>query len=250
MNPDLLQIVNRFEPISLAEMGRAELMERSDLKFAITFSDLLSLLPSLVNEYRVLEIKDKRLFEYDTLYYDTPDHLLYRMHHNGKMNRFKVRRRTYVDSDINFLEAKIKNNKGVTNKVRIKCDRDVDFNDHLISEFLFEHLNVDCANLIPSININYNRIALVNKSSVERVTIDLGLTYSVEEKKSRYNNLVIIEVKSDSKTNTLMKLLLRDTNKKPVSLSKYCVGMYLLEVNEKRNNFKKQVLKINKLIAN
>jgi hypothetical protein len=47
-----------------------------------------------------------------------------------------------------------------------------------------------------------------------------------------------------------MKLLLRDTNKKPVSLSKYCVGMYLLEVNEKRNNFKKQVLKINKLIAN
>jgi hypothetical protein len=134
--------------------------------------------------------------------------------------------------------------------VRIKCDRDVDFNDHLISEFLYEHLNVDCANLIPSININYNRIALVNKSSVERVTIDLGLTYSVEEKKSRYNNLVIIEVKSDGKTNTLMKLLLRDTNKKPVSLSKYCVGMYLLEVNEKRNNFKKQVLKINKLIAN
>jgi len=115
---------------------------------------------------------------------------------------------------------------------------------------LFEHLNVDCANLIPSININYHRIALVNKSSVERVTIDLGLTYSIDGKKSSYNNLVIIEVKSVGKTNTLIKLLLRDTNKKPVSLSKYCVGMYLLEVNEKRNNFKKQVLKINKLIAN
>lgn len=103
---------------------------------------------------------------------------------------------------------------------------------------------------MPSININYNRIALVNKSAVERVTIDLGLTYSVEGKKSTYNNLVIIEVKSDGKTNTIIKRLLRDTNKKPVSLSKYCVGMYLLEVNEKRNNFKKQVIKINKLIAN
>ena len=171
------------------------------------------------------------------------------MHHNGKMNRFKVRRRTYVDSDINFLEAKIKNNKGVTNKVRIKCERDVDFHDHLISEFLFEHLNVDCSGLVPSININYNRIALVNKSAIERVTIDLGLTYSVGGKKSTYNNLVIIEVKSDGKSNSLIKRLLRDTNKKPVSLSKYCVGMYLLEVNEKRNNFKKQVLKINKLIA-
>ena len=250
MNSDLLQVINRFEPISLVDMGRAELMERSDLKFAITFSDLLVLLPSLINDYRMLEIKNKRFFEYDTMYYDTSDHLLYRMHHNGKMNRFKVRRRTYVDSDINFLEAKIKNNKGVTNKVRIKCNRDVDFSDPIIAEFLLEHLNVDCTNLLRSININYNRIALVNKSSVERVTIDLDLTYSVRGKKSTYNNLVIIEVKSDGKTNTLIKLLLRDTNKKPVSLSKYCVGMYLLEVNEKRNNFKKQVLKINKLIAN
>jgi len=250
MNQDLLQIINRFEPISLVEMGLAELMERSDLKFAITFNDLMSLLPLLIDDYRMLEIREQRLFEYDTLYYDTPDHLLYRMHHNGKMNRFKVRRRTYVDSDINFLEAKIKNNKGVTSKVRVKCEREVDFHDHLISEFLFEHLNVDCSNLLPSININYNRIALVNKSTVERVTIDMGLTYSVEGKKSTYNNLVIIEVKSDGKTNTLIKRLLRDTNKKPVSLSKYCVGMYMLEVNEKRNNFKKQVIKINKLIAN
>ena len=250
MNQELLQIVNQFEPISLVDMGRAELMERSDLKFAITYSDLLSLLPLLTDDYRVLEIRDKRLFEYDTLYYDTADYLLYRMHHNGKMNRFKVRRRTYVDSDINFLEAKIKNNKGVTNKVRIKCERDVDFHDHLVSEFLFEHLNVDCRNLIPSININYNRIALVNKHTIERVTIDLGLTYSVDGKRSTYNNLVIIEVKSDGKSNSLFKRLLRDSNKKPVSLSKYCVGMYLLEVNEKRNNFKKQVLKINKLIAN
>jgi hypothetical protein len=250
MNQELLQIINRFEPISLVDMGRAELMERSDLKFAITFSDLLMLLPSLMNDYRVLEIRDKRLFEYDTLYYDTVDHLLYRMHHNGKMNRFKVRRRIYVDSDINFLEAKIKNNKGVTNKVRIKCEKNVDFHDELISEFLFEHLNVDCSDLVPSININYNRIALVNKSSVERVTMDLGLTYSAEGKKSSYNNLVIIEVKSDDKSNTVIKRILRDTNKKPISLSKYCMGMYLLEVNEKRNNFKKQVLKINKLIAN
>ncbi len=249
MNQELLQIVNQFEPISLVDMGRAELMERSDLKFAITFDDLISLLPLIVEDYRVLEIRDKRLFEYDTLYYDTADYLLYKMHHNGRMNRYKVRRRTYVDSDINFLEAKIKNNKGVTNKVRIKCERDVDFHDELISEFLLEHLNVDCRNLSPSININYNRIALVNKSSIERVTIDLGLTYSVEGKKSTYNNLVIIEVKSDGKVNTLIKRLLRDTNKKPISLSKYCVGMYLLEVNEKRNNFKQQVLKINKLIA-
>lgn len=250
MNQGLSQALIAFQPISLVEMGMAELMERSDLKFAINLNDLMLVLPQLSNDYRILEINNKRNFNYDTLYYDTPEHLLYKMHHNGKMNRYKVRRRTYIDSNISFLEAKIKNNKGVTNKVRVKCERDVDFQDYLVSEFLFEHLNVDCSNLLPSININYDRIALINKSTIERVTIDMGLTYSFEGKKSTYNNLVIIEVKSDGKTNTLIKRLLRDTNKKPVSLSKYCVGMYMLEVNEKRNNFKKQVLKINKLIAN
>ena len=228
-------VIYKFEPISLVEMGSAELMVRSDLKFGLTVDNLLRILPELVKEYRILEINNKRLFEYDTLYFDTPDHSLYKMHHNGRMNRFKVRRRTYVDSDLSFLEAKIKNNKGVTNKVRIKCNENVDFKDELISVFLEEHLNFNCAGMIPSLNINYMRMALVNKFAVERVTIDLNLTYQIENKTTSFNNLVIIEVKSEGKLPTLIKRLLRDNNIKPVSLSKYCAGMYLLEANEKRN---------------
>ncbi|MFM7015194.1 MAG: polyphosphate polymerase domain-containing protein [Bacteroidota bacterium] len=250
MKANLLQILNRFDSISLIEMGSAELMVRSDLKFAITLEDLFFILPCLSNDYRILQIDNKRLFEYDTLYYDTPDHLLYRMHHNGKMNRYKVRRRTYVDSNLSFLEAKIKNNKGVTNKVRVKCEKDVDFNDELISVFLEDQLQADCRNLIPSLNINYYRIALVNKNEVERVTIDLELSYHINDKNATYKNLVIIEVKSEGKLPTLIKKLMRDNNFKPVSLSKYCVGMYMLEVNEKRNNFKPQVIQLNKIIAN
>jgi hypothetical protein len=248
MNQVFVQTLQSFKPISLVEMGLAELMERSDLKFAITLKELMLILPQLSSDYRALEINEKRIFDYDTLYYDTPDHLLYKMHHNGKMNRYKVRRRTYVDSHISFLEAKIKNNKGVTNKVRIKSESDVDFSDELISEFLIEHLHVDCSNLIPSINIFYNRIALVNSYSIERVTIDLGLTFTVDEKSMTYENLAIVEVKSDGKDFTIIKRLMRDNNIKPISISKYCVGMYLLNANQKRNNFKPQVIKINKLI--
>ncbi len=249
MNQVLSQTLIEFQPISLVEMGMADLMERSDLKFAITLNDLILILPQLSNYYRILEISKKRNFNYDTLYYDTPDHLLYKMHHNGKMNRYKVRRRTYVDSNISFLEAKIKNNKGVTNKVRIKSENDVDFSDESISTFLTEHLYVDCSNLIPSININYDRIALVNNSVIERVTIDTNLSFSIESSSAIYENLVIIEVKSDGKTPSKIRTLLRDMNFKAISISKYCAGMYLLKQNEKRNNFKPQVLKINKLIS-
>ena len=60
-------VIYKFEPISLVEMGSAELMVRSDLKFGLTVDNLLRILPELVKEYRILEINNKRLFEYDTL---------------------------------------------------------------------------------------------------------------------------------------------------------------------------------------
>ena len=45
---------------------------------------------------------------------------LYHDHHNGKLNRYKVRRRRYIDTDTEFLEVKLKNNKKRTIKSRIK----------------------------------------------------------------------------------------------------------------------------------
>ena len=42
------------------------------------------------------------------------------MHQNKKLNRYKIRQREYLISDISFFEIKFKSNKGRTIKKRIK----------------------------------------------------------------------------------------------------------------------------------
>ena len=67
--------------------------------------------------YKCVEIENKRVSQYQTLYYDTKDMKLYNEHHNGHLNRYKIRHRTYVDSNLSFLEVKFKNNKGRKNNM-------------------------------------------------------------------------------------------------------------------------------------
>ena len=100
------QIVQQFTPISLKEMEGVELMNRTDTKFVVSLDQLLSILEEVKKTYRILEVNDVRFSHYETLYYDTDEFLFYTRHHNGKKNRWKIRKRSYVDSDLSFLELK------------------------------------------------------------------------------------------------------------------------------------------------
>ncbi|MBK7667231.1 MAG: VTC domain-containing protein [Sphingobacteriaceae bacterium] len=113
-------ILNSFESITLAEMDKAKLMDRTDTKFTFSEENLKKVLTEVKSDYKILEIENCRMSTYQTLYYDTSDLSLYLKHHNGKLNRYKIRHRTYVESKLGFLEVKFKNNKGRTIKVRIK----------------------------------------------------------------------------------------------------------------------------------
>ena len=95
-------------------------MNRIDTKFAFNENFLPELLDLLKPYYNCLQIENKQIANYQTLYYDTSDLMLYYKHHNGSLNRYKVRQRTYLDSNLCFLEVKFKNNKGRTIKERIK----------------------------------------------------------------------------------------------------------------------------------
>jgi len=70
--------------------------------------------------YRILDINGVRQNQYDSIYFDTPDLDLYHLHHNDRKNRFKIRYRKYVDSNLSFFELKMKNNKYRTIKKRFK----------------------------------------------------------------------------------------------------------------------------------
>jgi hypothetical protein len=244
---NLKSVIHQFESISLDEMNSVALMKRTDTKFIVNISYLTSILKELQKSYRVLEIKDKRMMDYMSLYLDTPEFKFYHDHHNGRTNRTKIRQRKYVDSNLTFLEIKQKNGKGEIKKTRIKIN---DFEPDLSiasKDFIFKttHQNFE---LKPSLWNNFKRITLVSLKDNERITIDLKLIYSRSLLKRKYKKLVVIEVKQ-SKFDRKSKIIsvLKNFNNNPYSISKYCIGVTNLYPNLKSNLFKNKLLKINKI---
>ena len=115
----LTDTLNSLESISLKEMDNVKLMDRVDTKYIFSIQQLPLYLNAIKENYRVLEVNDYRMINYESLYFDTKDFEFYRQHHSGKMNRYKIRFRKYVESDLNFFEIKLKSNKGRTIKNRI-----------------------------------------------------------------------------------------------------------------------------------
>ena len=111
-------IINNLDSISLEEMDHVILMRRRDTKFVLPVENLKSIVELVREKYRVLEIDEQRIHLYHTLYYDTPLYDMYLNHHNRRLNRYKVRIRRYITSNISFLEVKFKNNKRETIKTR------------------------------------------------------------------------------------------------------------------------------------
>ena len=119
---NLPQIVADFSPISLDEMDDVKLMSRTDTKFAFKANKMPLLLQKLLPFYRVLAIDGALIHDYKSLYYDTDNRKFYLDHHNGRVNRNKIRFREYVGSKLTFLEIKRKNNKGKTIKKRMRVN--------------------------------------------------------------------------------------------------------------------------------
>lgn len=245
---EIENILKQFSPVSLKEMDGVKLMNRTDTKF--TFK--LDLLPQLLNEikpfYKCLNIESNVISNYQTLYYDTNNLMLYNKHHNGELNRFKIRHRTYVDSNLGFLEVKFKNNKGRTIKERIKENTPLtEFNEKAYA-FLQTELPFNPNILKPIIWVNYSRITLVNNLSAERVTIDINLEFKKNDQSLQLSNLVIAEVKQDKKQPSQFRDAMKKMRIREGSISKYCFAVAFMYSNVKKNNFKEKLLSLKHII--
>ena len=240
------EIINKFEPITLDEMDKVTLMNRTDTKFVIKRELFNQLLPQLKNNYKSLEILGNRINNYETLYYDYPNFQFFLDHHNGKGNRFKVRIRNYVESKLFFLEIKNKF-KGRTDKKRIKVE---DF-ELTLSEKSKGFINDVIGKETPieaKLWNSFGRITLVNKNMEERLTLDLNLTFRWQEQTIVYDHVVIAELKQGNvNRGSAFYALMKENQIRPYSISKYCVGAVSLNPNLKYNNFKEKLLLIDKL---
>ena len=239
-----------FDPIGLDEMDKVQLMNRVDTKFAFTQDKLLEFLPILAKDYRILKVGDNLISRYESLYYD--DNLInYDDHHRGIVNRYKIRYRSYIDSNITFLEVKHKY-KGRTDKRRIPVSE-------IPWELSDEHydfvktVNPNSNRLKPSLMNRFSRITLVSKKFDERLTLDIDLSFEWEGENKLVENIIIAELKQSrqDRTSPFFKLM-KDNFIRPMKISKYCVGIIDMYGKDKvkYNRFKKKLNQIKKLQAN
>jgi hypothetical protein len=240
-------ILAGFEPISLEEMDSVKLMNRVDTKYMFLIDQLPGILNDLQPEFRVLEVNSTRLSRYETLYFDTDEHKLYLDHHNGRMNRFKVRKRRYLESGLSFFEIKTKNNKGRTQKERIRQKENPETISGKSAKLLMEVTELSPEMIKPALWILFSRITLVNKQLTVRLTIDVGLRYRLGEKQKSYPELVIAELKQDFSAKSPFNKIMHKYHILDTSISKYCLGIISLNENIKHNNFKPKLLRLNKL---
>ncbi len=252
--PGLLSVVlkksaEELEPVSLGEISSVRLMNRTDTKYVLQTKRLPFILRKAACDYFIQEIDGRRIALYETEYFDTPSLNFYHDHLKGRLNRCKIRRRTYCDCNLHFLEIKRKMNTGVTKKHRLKLDNLSDISGNASSEFVKKYSTTDLFLLFPVIINRFNRITLVNRGKTERVTLDFNLcfTSNAYEKETFFPNIAIIEIKKEKYQRSAIEETLRHERVKKTGFSKYCAGISLLQVSPGFKNYKGKLRYLKKI---
>jgi len=257
MGSALLNRLSGFSAMSLTELNAtASYLKRIDRKFLMTEEKFLEILGDLSNDFKALEIWDKRVFLYDNVYMDTDDYLFYNQHQNRVPSRTKVRTRHYTDAgDLAFFEYKQKED-GVTKKFRYQFPA----SEHgtmtkwkkRFFEWVFQSLYSDKApEISPAMRTKYNRLTLVSVTGEERLTIDFNISVkdlrNEKAKNIKLDNLVIIESKSLSDNCKSLDIIKWYGVKQAGSCSKYSLWVIYSGLAEKWTKFEKTMKKIKKI---
>ena len=258
-----MSILEQMSPIGLENMKAVRLMNRVDQKYMASASLLEELLERIAGEYYVQHIESEPLAPYRTLYFDTAALDMYTMHHNQKLNRQKLRVRTYRSTDTTFFEIKNKDNKKKTHKVRIPID--VSLFDRALEipeviDFIGKNTPYtthspqlaapSSTSLHPCLENRFERITLVDKGMSERITIDRGICFHNRKSglDADISQLLVIEVKHEvGAPMSDIERALHDLHTPPRRMSKYCIGTALTDPAAKKNRFKEKLLYINKI---
>lgn len=244
-------LVDAMTPITLGEMKSIRLMNRTDCKYLTNLPTLLRMLEMTRDSYYVQDINGTRLSPYATTYFDTlGEHTMYRCHETGHMPRQKVRVRTYVGSDLTFLEVKNKDNHKKTHKTRVAVSSlDAVLKNGEGEDFLESQTGLHFSDIIPTVSNRFDRITLVNHDKTERLTIDFNIHFHnhVTDAENDMENIVVVELKRDGRVPSPILPILRTLRIKPSGFSKYCIGASVTNSDLRMNRFKKRLVRIRKV---
>jgi hypothetical protein len=222
-------------PITLDELvERAALQTRVDRKYLVPHGTAEQVVAGLAGGARVLEIGGRREFGYESLYFDTPELTSYHLAARGRRRRFKVRRRSYLDTGQAYLEVKTRGGRGSTVKERTPDEdsaaRGLDPEHRRFVDDVLDRSGIDpvAGQLQPVLTTSYQRTTLLLPASDSRVTVDTDLTWAVPGGPAlALAGLAIVETKSSSTPSAADRWLWRHGSR-PVRVSKYGTGLAAL----------------------
>ncbi|WP_326559965.1 polyphosphate polymerase domain-containing protein [Micromonospora sp. NBC_01796] len=238
MNPlPIASSLAELTPIGLAELiDRAALQTRVDRKYLVPVDELPYLLDRLAPYARVLDIDGERAFRYESVYFDTPWLDSYHCAAYRRRRRFKVRTRTYLDSDQCWLEVKISGARGSITKHRLPYrpeDRGtVDPGRGFVDETLTRESICPTAPAVlePMLVSTYHRTTLLLPDSASRVTIDTGIRWHDGRATLQLPDLAVVETKTRSAASPVDRLLWQGGTR-PARISKYATGLAALRLD-------------------
>lgn len=243
---EIERVMSNFQEVSLSEIHHLHLTDRKDTKFVFKLAFAPVVLRQLQFDYKVLSIHHHEIHPYTTIYYDTNELWTYHQHQNGKQNRFKIRVRRYDASDTNFVEVKCKTNRDETLKKRVEIPGIEDFTSEA-KQFVESETRMNFGEFHPILTNRFDRITLVNHSTSEKLTLDLHLSFQKAEHRIAFPDMVVAEVKQSTRSRTSPFFrIMKTSGIRPISISKYCMGMIVLTPGIKFNSFKSKILQLQK----
>ena len=238
---NLLEGFSTYDSITLSELDSVALMDRKESKFIIPDYWCKGVSTTLKKDFRILDIGGTKCFKYNNLYFDTKNNITLEDHIRGRNNRFKIRIRNYVDTNLTFLEVKRRNVYGRSTKIRVTRTGE-NWDGPLTEEekeFLREHVPF-ADKLRPVLYSSYSRYTLASIERNERITFDTELTFKTMDdgEYSPLPGLCLIELKQNE-TDRSSPLHLAFRNRKDriaplgrsLSVSKYTIGRLKTDKN-------------------
>jgi hypothetical protein len=245
---DYARALHARPSVDLAQLlAAAELTTRVDQKYLVPQGVLPELLAALPRHLAVLSIDERRVFDYESVYFDTECFALYHQHLQGRRKRYKARTRTYRDTGEVMFEVKLKGRRGETVKERVPyaaggvgeltCEGLA-----FLTDVVDRAYGLPVPTLGPRVTTSYSRSTLVDLQQRARVTIDLDLRWSDGQTCCTATDLALVESKSSSGSGAV-DLALARMGIRPVRLSKYCIGVALLNPDMAANRWNRLLVR-------
>lgn len=229
--------------ITLDELNaEASLLTRMDRKYLVPPTDAQNVIDALAPKAQVLQIDGLRSFQYASTYFDTPSLDAFFLAAYKRRRRYKVRTRTYLDSDLTFLEVKTRGPRDTTIKRRLSyqtadADRLTDEGVAFVAECLAplagsaREARRTARHLVPVMATTYRRTTLHLPDDGARATIDTDLAWAALAPRPgaprEAGPFAVVETKNPARRCPADRYLWARGHR-PSRISKYATGMAAL----------------------